>query len=83
MKYFKEIESNVSNNNALLDKVKKLAHLKNDAALSKALNVKPPVISKIRHGRLPVGATMVIAMHEVADMSITEIKEILIEGAME
>lgn len=83
MKYFKEIESNVSNNNALLDKVKKLAHLKSDAALSKALNVMPPVISKIRHGRLPVGATMVIAMHEVTDMSITEIKEILIEGAME
>ena len=28
--------------------------LKNDAALSRALEVSPPVISKIRHRRLPV-----------------------------
>jgi hypothetical protein len=38
MKYFKEIESNVGNNNALLDEVKKLAQLVSDAALAKALN---------------------------------------------
>jgi hypothetical protein len=41
--------------NNLLDTLIKHLHLKNDAALSRALEVAPPVISKIRHRRLPVG----------------------------
>lgn len=77
MKKFREIEINYVHSNALLDKVLKLAGLKNDAALSRALEVAPPVISKIRHGRLPVGASFAIRLHELTDMTITEIKEIL------
>ena len=42
--------------NNLLTGMIKILKLKNDAALSRALEVAPPVISKIRHGRLPVGA---------------------------
>ena len=80
MKKFKDIELNVVNSNALLDKALKLTHLKNDAALSRALEVAPPVLSKIRHGRLPVGATLAISLHEACDMSIAEIKDILIGG---
>ena len=38
--------------NNLLDTLIKQLHLKNDAALSRALEVAPPVISKIRHRRL-------------------------------
>jgi len=38
-------------------------NLKNDAALSRALEVSPPVISKIRHRRLPVTASLLIRMH--------------------
>ncbi|MDO8301119.1 hypothetical protein [Lacisediminimonas sp.] len=48
--------------------------LKNDAALSRALEVAPPVISKIRHRRLPVGASLLIRMHEVTDLSIEELR---------
>ena len=40
--------------NNLLDSLIEKLHLKNDAALSRALEVAPPVISKIRHRRLPV-----------------------------
>ena len=58
---------------AMLDKLK----LKNDAALSRALEVAPPVISKIRHRRLPVGASMLIRMHEVSDLSVAELRELL------
>jgi len=43
------------NPNRLLDTLIERLRLKNDAALSRALEVAPPVISKIRHGRLPVG----------------------------
>ncbi|MDB5762917.1 MAG: hypothetical protein JWQ21_1912 [Herminiimonas sp.] len=48
--------------------------LKNDAALSRALEVAPPVISKIRHRRLPVGASLLIRMHEVTELSIKDLR---------
>ncbi len=51
--------------------------LKNDAALSRALEVAPPVISKIRHRRLPVGASLLIRMHEVTDLSIEELRGLM------
>ena len=52
-------------------------NLKNDAALSRALEVSPPVISKIRHRRLPVTASLLIRMHEVTDLSIRELRELM------
>src|SRR3954462_14277454 len=51
--------------------------LKNDAALSRALEVSPPVISKIRHRRLPVTASVLIRMHEVSQLSIKELRELM------
>jgi plasmid maintenance system antidote protein VapI len=57
----------------MLEKLK----LKNDAALSRALEVAPPVISKIRHRRLPVGASMLIRMHEVSNLSVAELRNLL------
>ena len=45
------------NPDRLLDAIIVKLHLKNDAALSRALEVAPPVISKIRHRTLPIGAT--------------------------
>ena len=63
--------------NNLLDTLIDKLHLKNDAALSRALEVAPPVISKIRHGRLPVGASLLIRMHEVSDLSIRELRTLM------
>ncbi|HEY8101817.1 MAG: hypothetical protein ACXU8A_03810 [Burkholderiaceae bacterium] len=60
--------------NNLLDSLIKKLNLKNDAALSRALEVAPPVISKIRHRRLPVGASLLIRMHEVSDLSIADLR---------
>jgi hypothetical protein len=48
--------------------------LKNDAALSRALEVSAPVISKIRHRRLPVSASLLIRMHEVSKLSIRDLR---------
>lgn len=59
--------------NAMLEKLQ----LKNDAALSRALEVAPPVISKVRHRRLPVGASLLIRMHEVSDLSVPQLRELL------
>ncbi|WP_194712892.1 hypothetical protein [Noviherbaspirillum soli] len=60
--------------NNLLDSLIERLNLKNDAALSRALEVAPPVISKIRHRRLPVGASLLIRMHEVSDLTIRELR---------
>lgn len=64
------------NPNHLLDILLGKLQLKNDAALSRALEVAPPVISKIRHHRLPIGAALLIRMHEVSDMPIRELKSL-------
>ena len=61
----------------LLDTLRERMQLKNDAALSRALEVAPPVISKIRHRALPVGASMLIRMHEVTDLSIRELRDLM------
>lgn len=63
-------------NNLLESLIEKL-NLKNDAALSRALEVAPPLISKIRHRRLPVGASLLIRMHEVSQLSIKDLRELM------
>lgn len=59
--------------NAVMDKL----GLKNDAQLSRALEVAPPVISKIRHYTLPIGATILLRMHEVSDISIRDLRALM------
>ena len=63
--------------NNLLDALIEKMGLKNDAALSRALEVAPPVISKIRHRRLPVGASLLIRMHEVSALSIKDLRMLM------
>jgi hypothetical protein len=63
-------------NNLLESLIEKL-NLKNDAALSRALEVAPPLISKIRHRRLPVGASLLIRMHEVSALSIQDLRHLM------
>lgn len=63
--------------NRLLDSLIDRLHLKNDAALSRTLEVAPPVISKIRHKRVPVRASVLIRMHEVTNLSIRELRDLM------
>ncbi len=65
------------NPNHLLDFLLEKLVLKNDAALSRKLEVAPPVISKIRHRRLPIGASLLIRMHEVTGMSIRDLRDLM------
>ena len=63
--------------NNLIDSLIEGMSLKNDAALARALEVAPPVISKIRHGRLPVGASLLIRMHEASELSIADLRQLM------
>ena len=60
--------------NRLLDSLLQNMQLKNDAALSRMLEVAPPVISKIRHHHLPVSASVLMRMHEVTNISIRDLR---------
>lgn len=51
--------------------------LKNDAALARFLEVSPVIISKIRHGRLAVGPSLIIRIHEATDMPVALIKSLV------
>ena len=63
--------------NRVLDAIINKLKLKNDAALSRLLEVAPPVISKIRHQKLPVGASLLIRMHEVSELSIRDLRYLM------
>ena len=66
--------------NRVLDAIINKLKLKNDAALSRVLEVAPPVISKIRHNTLPIGATILLRMHEVSDYSIRELRALMVRA---
>lgn len=63
----------------LVEGLKKLQNLKNDAALAHALHVAPPVISKLRHGRLPIGDSLLIKIHDAFDLPIKQIRALYID----
>lgn len=63
--------------NALLDTLIVRLQLKNDAALSRLLEVGPPVIGKIRHKQLSIDSSMLIRMHEISDLTIRELRYLM------
>lgn len=69
--------------NALLDAVILKNQLKNDAALSRLLGVAPPVVSKVRHQRLPIGLSLLVRIHDKACINIDESRKILAQTAIQ
>ena len=61
----------------LLDTLQATLKLKNDAALSRRLGLSAPVISKIRHRQIPVGASVLIRIHEVTELSIAVLRGLM------
>jgi|SRR4051812_23960541 len=65
------------NPNHLLDTLLQTLHLRNDGALSRKLKVATTVIKNIRHGKIPVAASMLIWMHEATGISIEELRRLM------
>jgi plasmid maintenance system antidote protein VapI len=61
----------------LLDEVKQRYSIKNDAQLSRTLDVQPPTISKIRSGKINVSADMILRIHECLGMPVADIRALL------
>lgn len=69
--------NNLYDPNKLLDGVIQALNLPSDAALARTLEVQPPVLSKIRHRRTPVSASLLIRMHEETHLSISELRQLM------
>lgn len=65
------------NPDPLLDAVKVRLKLKNDAALSRLLDVAPPVISKLRHRRLPVSPALLLRIHDETGLPVDELRGLM------
>lgn len=63
--------------NYLFDVIVAKLDLKNDASLARALEVTAPVISKIRHFRMPPSASLLIRIHEVTGMQMRELQDLM------
>lgn len=61
----------------LLDALIEMFDLKNDAALSRFLVVAPPIISKIRHRKLSIGASFLVRIHDVTNLSINDVRGLM------
>lgn len=75
-----EMASATRNANELFDQIMREFDLKSDSALSRALEVSPSAISKIRSGSAAFTDNMLIVVHEATGMSIKELKAVLRDG---
>lgn len=64
---------------ALFDLLIKESGLKNDAALARALKLFPPTVSKMRSGRLKIGAEIILRIHLQTEMPVKDIFRLLKE----
>jgi plasmid maintenance system antidote protein VapI len=65
----------------LLALLKNTLRLKSDAELSRALEVAPPVISKIRHRKAPISGVILVRMHQVSELSIKDLTSAMFKNS--
>jgi len=63
--------------NHMLDTLMVKLSVKSDAALARALGVPASTISKVRHRQMAVNSSLLLAAHEVTEMSIRELRNLL------
>ena len=61
----------------LFDGLRRSRELKNDAELATFLEVGAGLISKVRHGRLPLSGALLIRIHEQTGISICALKQMI------
>jgi hypothetical protein len=55
-------------------------NLRNDAHLSEFLGCAPPVVSKIRNGKVPIGNPLLVRIHEEMAIPVRELRTIIAAG---
>jgi plasmid maintenance system antidote protein VapI len=59
----------------LLDTVIRALGVKTDRALAARCHITPPVISKMRTGSLPIGASMLLRLHDETGISLDRLRD--------
>lgn len=67
----------VQNPNHFLNELMTRLAAKTDAALAEKLVLRPPQISKLRHGKSRVTDRMLIKAHDATGLSINRLRELL------
>lgn len=65
----------------LLDYLKDKYRLESDMELARELGVSAPTLSRVRTGHKPVGANLILAIHDAFEMPIKDIKGMLNGGS--
>lgn len=61
----------------LLDTLLNKLQLTNDSSLARFLEIGAPVLSKIRHRKLPVSGAVLIRMHEACGLAISDLRALM------
>jgi len=64
----------------LFDNAIAVMGLKNDSALSRALDIDPPAISKMRAGKIGVSASAMVRLSEATGWTTKHMKAVIAEG---
>lgn len=62
---------------ALFNAVMKQQKCKNDAELSRALKIDPGALSRMRHGKLKVGAVLILRIHKLTNIPVVDIEAMI------
>jgi transcriptional regulator with XRE-family HTH domain len=65
------------NANPLIDAAIKALGVRSDAKLAQYIGMSPPYLSKVRHGKLPVGATLLCLLSEAMDVPVRELRALM------
>lgn len=66
----------------LLDWCRWALHLPSDRALAALLDVAPPTLSKVRHGTLPIGPSLMVRLLEATDARLGDLPMLLDQTAI-
>lgn len=70
------MDENIGTPAGLLDYLQAEFDLENDAAVARKLHVAPPAISLLRRSRRPLGATMVLNIHDTFGVPVATIRKL-------
>lgn len=61
----------------LFEEIKTVMNLNSDAAVGRALDYPPTVISKLRHGKIATGPGTILRIHEKTGIPVKRIREVI------
>jgi transcriptional regulator with XRE-family HTH domain len=58
----------------LIDYLLNCLKLKTDAQLARAIGIPHPIVSRLRHGKIPVSAGILLKLHDTTGLTVDELR---------